>query len=106
MATSMKRIDVLITPSVPIQTPTIAECTPSNGNPGGGGEIPMFTGVFDVTGQPSHSIPCGYTEDGMPIGMMITGHPFDEKTVLRVGHAYEQLTDWQQRPPMDIPAPN
>jgi aspartyl-tRNA(Asn)/glutamyl-tRNA(Gln) amidotransferase subunit A len=42
----------------------------------------------------------------MPIGMMITGHPFDEKTVLRVGHAYEQLTDWQQRPPMDIPAPN
>lgn len=66
----------------------------------------MFTGVFDVTGQPSHSIPCGYTEDGMPIGMMITGHPFDEKTVLRVGHAYEQLTDWQQRPPMDIPAPN
>jgi aspartyl-tRNA(Asn)/glutamyl-tRNA(Gln) amidotransferase subunit A len=39
----------------------------------------------------------------MPIGMMITGHPFDEVTVLRVGNAYETLTDWHQRPPADIP---
>jgi Asp-tRNA(Asn)/Glu-tRNA(Gln) amidotransferase A subunit family amidase len=38
--------------------------------------------------------------------MMITGHPFDEMTVLRVSHAYEQLTDWHQRPPTDISALN
>jgi aspartyl-tRNA(Asn)/glutamyl-tRNA(Gln) amidotransferase subunit A len=106
MAESMNRVDVLITPTVPIPTPTIAECTPSPGNPGSGNELPMFTGVFDVTGQPSHSIPCGFTENGMPIGMMITGHPFDEVTVLRVGNASEQLTDWHQRPPADIPANN
>ncbi|MBT4126096.1 MAG: amidase [Chloroflexi bacterium] len=106
MAESMKQVDVLITPSVPISTPTIAECTPSPGNPGQGTELPRFTGVFDVTGQPSHSIPCGFTENGMPIGMMITGHPFDEATVLRVGHAYEQLTNWHQRPPTDIPEAN
>lgn len=103
VAESMKQVDVLITPSVPIQTPTLDECQPSPGNPGGGSELPMFTGVFDVTGQPSHSIPCGFTEDGMPIGMMITGHPFDEPTVLRVGHGYEQLTNWHQRPPKDVP---
>ncbi len=106
MAESMTQVDVLITPSVPIQAPTIAECTPSPGSPGKGTELPMFTGVFDVTGQPSHSIPCGFTESGMPIGMMITGHPFDESTVLRVGHAYEQLTNWHQRSPSDIPSPN
>jgi len=106
MEESMKQVDVLITPSIPIQTPTIADCTPSPGNPGAGSELPMFTGVFDVTGQPSHSIPCGFTQNGMPIGMMITGHPFDESTVLRVGHAYEKLTNWHQRPPTDIPAPN
>lgn len=106
MAESMKQVDVLITPSVPIQAPTIAECTPSPGIPGKGTELPMFTGVFDVTGQPSHSIPCGFTKGGMPIGMMITGHPFDESTVLRVGHAYEQLTNWHQRSPTDIPTPN
>ncbi len=106
MAESMKLVDVLITPSVPIQTPTIEDCTPSPGNAGAGGELPMFTGVFNVTGQPSHSIPCGFTSGGMPIGMMITGHPFDESTVLRVGHAFEQLTDWHQRPPADIPEIN
>ena len=103
MAESMHQVDVLITPTVPIQTPTIADCTPSPGNPGGGLELPLFTGVFDVTGQPSHSVPCGFSTGGMPIGMMITGHPFDEVTVLRVGSAYETLTDWHQRPPADIP---
>jgi len=103
MAESMDRVDVLITPTVPIQTPTIEECTPSPGNPGSGGELPMFTGVFDVTGQPSHTIPCGFTKAGMPIGMMITGHPFDEPTVLRVGNAYENLTGWHQRPPTGVP---
>ncbi|NQW21347.1 MAG: amidase [Chloroflexi bacterium] len=106
MAESMSSVDVLITPTVPIQAPTIAECTPSAGNLGAGSELPMFTGVFDVTGQPSHSIPCGFTKAGMPIGMMITGHPFDESTVLRVGHAFEKLTNWHQRPPTDIPTTN
>jgi aspartyl-tRNA(Asn)/glutamyl-tRNA(Gln) amidotransferase subunit A len=106
MAESMSNVDVLITPTVPIQAPTIADCTPSSGNPGAGSELAMFTGVFDVTGQPSHSVPCGFTSAGTPIGMMITGHPFDEPMVLRVGHAFEQLTNWHQRPPTDIPAPN
>jgi aspartyl-tRNA(Asn)/glutamyl-tRNA(Gln) amidotransferase subunit A len=106
MAESMHSVDVLVTPSVPIATPTSAECSPAPGKPTGGNELAWFTGVFDTTGQPSHSIPCGFTENGMPIGMMITGHPFDETTVLRVGHAYEKLTDWHQRPPTDIPATN
>jgi len=104
MAESMKKVDVLITPSVPIQTPTIADCTPAPGKTAAGGELANFTGVFDTTGQPSHSIPCGFTTSGMPIGMMITGHPFDESTVLRVGNAFEKLTNWHQRPPTDIPA--
>ena len=106
MAESMSDVDVLITPTVPIQAPKIADCTPSSGNPGAGSELAMFTGVFDVTGQPSHSVPCGFTSDGTPIGMMITGHPFDEPMVLRVGYAFEQLTNWHQQPPADIPTPN
>jgi len=106
MAESMKQVDVLITPSSPIQTPTIADCMPTPGKQIAGGELAMFTGVFDTTGQPSHSIPCGFTENGMPIGMMISGHPFDESTVLRVGNAYEKLTSWHQRSPADIPATN
>jgi len=105
MSESMKQVDVLITPSIPIQTPTIKQCT-TDKNGGAASKLPMFTSVFDVTGQPSHSIPCGFTSGGMPIGMMITGHPYDEKTVLRVGNAFEKLTHWNQRIPTDIPAIN
>lgn len=106
MAESMKQVDVLITPSSPVQTPTIADCMQTPGKQIAGGELASFTGVFDTTGQPSHSIPCGFTENGMPIGMTISGHPFDESTVLRVGNAYEKLTNWHQRPPADIPTTN
>ena len=58
--------------------------------------------VFDVTGEPSHSVLCGFDSTGMPIGLMISGHAFDETTILRVGHAYEELTSWhKKRPPIN-----
>ena len=101
MAEAMSGVDVLITPTVPVQTPTIEECTPLPGEnmAVGGADLPRFTGVFDVTGQPSLSVPCGFTGAGMPIGMMITGDAFDEETVLRVGHAYEEIAGWHDRRP-------
>ena len=103
MAQAMQGVDVLVTPSVPVQTPTIKACTPLPGENEGsdGGRLAIFTGVFNTTGQPSMSIPCGFTKDGMPIGMMLTGRPFDEVNVLRAGAAYEALTDWHmKRPPV------
>ncbi len=92
MDKTMSDLDVLITPSVPIQTPTIAECTPPPGSPDapGGATLTQFTGVFDTTGQPSLSLNCGFTKDGMPIGMMINGGAFDEVSVLRAGAAFER----------------
>jgi aspartyl-tRNA(Asn)/glutamyl-tRNA(Gln) amidotransferase subunit A len=45
------------------------------------------------------SVPCGFTEQGLPIGLMIYGRPFTERTVLRVGHAYERATRWHERTP-------
>lgn len=105
LARSMQDIDVLITPTVPIQTPTIAETTPPPGSSfaTAGGEFPNFTGVFDATGQPSLSLNCGFTKDGMPIGMMISGKSYADALLLGVGHAYQQLTDWHCRKPTTIP---
>jgi aspartyl-tRNA(Asn)/glutamyl-tRNA(Gln) amidotransferase subunit A len=54
---------------------------------------------FNLTGLPAMSIPCGFTSTGLPIGLQIAGKPFDEATVLRVAHAYEQQTDWHRRQP-------
>lgn len=101
MAEATKNVDVLATPSIPVLAHTIAECTvpPGEALAEKGHEIPLFTSIFDVTGEPSHSVLCGFDSTAMPIGLMISGHAFDESTVLRVGHAYEELTDWHTRRP-------
>lgn len=101
MTDAMRGVDVLITPTVPVRTPSIEGCTPLPGENEGreGARLAVFTGVFDTTGQPSLSVPCGFTTDGMPIGMMITGKAFDEVMVLRVGDAYEALAGWHERHP-------
>ncbi len=52
--------------------------------------------ILDLCGL---SLPCGFTRQGFPIGLMIYGRPFTERTVLRVGHAYEQATRWRERVP-------
>ena len=107
MAEATAHVDVLATPSVPVLTHTIAECTPApcEALAEKSHEIPLFTSIFDVTGEPSLSVLCGFDSSDMPIGLMISGHAFDESTVLRVGHAYEELAGWhKQRPPINASA--
>lgn len=58
-----------------------------------------YTQLFNMTGQPAISIPCGFGSDGMPIGLQLAGRPFEEATVLRASYAYEQATDWHLRHP-------
>jgi aspartyl-tRNA(Asn)/glutamyl-tRNA(Gln) amidotransferase subunit A len=68
----------------------------------------LFT-VFNVLAGPALSVCNGYSKQGLPTAMQIAGRPFDEQTVLRVGHAYEMATPWRERrPPLiegEIPAP-
>jgi aspartyl-tRNA(Asn)/glutamyl-tRNA(Gln) amidotransferase subunit A len=54
---------------------------------------------FDVYGLPTITVPCGFTHDGLPIGLQISGPPWGEAQVLRLARAYEQATDWNRRPP-------
>jgi aspartyl-tRNA(Asn)/glutamyl-tRNA(Gln) amidotransferase subunit A len=54
-----------------------------------------FTYPFNLTGLPAASIPCGRTDSGLPIGMQIIGKRFDEKTVLQVSKAFEEVAPWQ-----------
>jgi aspartyl-tRNA(Asn)/glutamyl-tRNA(Gln) amidotransferase subunit A len=57
------------------------------------------TAPFNVTGLPALALPCGFASSGLPLSLQIAGRAFDEATVLRVGHAYEQATDWHTRRP-------
>jgi aspartyl-tRNA(Asn)/glutamyl-tRNA(Gln) amidotransferase subunit A len=59
-----------------------------------------LTRPFNFSGHPACSVPCGFSGGGLPIGMQIVGRPFDEATVLRVGDAYQRVTDWHARRPV------
>ena len=71
-------------------------------------ENPNLYAPFNLTGAPALVLCNGYTDSGLPLAMQIAGRPFDEATVLRAGHAYEQATPWRARRPLlaaDQPQP-
>ena len=59
----------------------------------------IYTISINLAGLPALSLPCGFDQDNMPIGMQIIGKPFDEATILRLAHAYEQATEWHTKKP-------
>jgi aspartyl-tRNA(Asn)/glutamyl-tRNA(Gln) amidotransferase subunit A len=59
-----------------------------------------FTRLFNVTGQPALSLPCGFNAAGLPIGLQLAGRPFEEATVLAAARSYEQAHDWHRRRPI------
>jgi aspartyl-tRNA(Asn)/glutamyl-tRNA(Gln) amidotransferase subunit A len=59
----------------------------------------VYTLALSLAGLPGLSLPCGFDAEGLPIGLQIMGAAFDEETVLRVAHAYEQATDWHAQKP-------
>jgi aspartyl-tRNA(Asn)/glutamyl-tRNA(Gln) amidotransferase subunit A len=92
-------IDVLLTPTVPIPPPSIAALkeNPEKLRPM---ELVMLrnTRPFNVWGIPAISIPCGFTKDGMPIGLQLATAPW-KPDILHVAHAYEQATEWHKKTP-------
>jgi aspartyl-tRNA(Asn)/glutamyl-tRNA(Gln) amidotransferase subunit A len=58
-----------------------------------------FTTPASLAGTPALSVPCGFSASGLPIGLQVVGRRFADAIVLRVGHAYEQATDWHHRRP-------
>ena len=57
------------------------------------------TAIGNILNLCGLSLPCGFTRQGLPIGLMIYGKPFQEAMILRVGYAFEQATDWHRRIP-------
>ena len=95
-------VDLLATPTMAIPPATIPEA--------GRVELEMIqkkqlsplirnTVPFDVYGLPTISVPCGFTREGLPIGLQLSGPVWAETLVLRLARAYEQATTWERRPP-------
>jgi len=91
---AMKSVDVLVTPTTIGPAPSFkASYDTSLGFPRSN------MGPFNLTGQPTVAVPCGFTKGGLPLGFQLSGRAFEETTVLRLGHAYQQATDWHTRRP-------
>jgi aspartyl-tRNA(Asn)/glutamyl-tRNA(Gln) amidotransferase subunit A len=58
-----------------------------------------LTRPFNLSGHPACALPCGFTAGGLPIGLQLVGRPFDEGTLFRIGHGYQQLSDWHVKEP-------
>jgi aspartyl-tRNA(Asn)/glutamyl-tRNA(Gln) amidotransferase subunit A len=91
-------VDVLVAPTTPIPAPSIADlrANPDALRPA---ELKLLrnTRPFNVWGLPAISVPCGFTQSGLPIGLQIAGPHWREDLVLRLAHAYEQATAWHKR---------
>ncbi|MCH8282952.1 MAG: aspartyl/glutamyl-tRNA amidotransferase subunit A [Chloroflexi bacterium] len=93
---AFKQVDAMVLPTVPILPDLLGERPMTRE---GISAIGRCTRAFNLTGLPALSLPCGFTGDGLPIGMQLIGRPFDEATLFKIGHAYEQATDWHTRRP-------
>jgi len=94
-----EKYDFLLTPTTPIP--------PFRTDPEGNlqwelmSACALFTAPFSLTGQPAASIPCGFTSQGLPVGLQVVGDRFDELGVLRVAYTFEKLSPWNGfKPPL------
>ena len=99
--TALAGVDALHTPGIPFPIPTRDET-----NVGGGERMAQMvaglswcTRAANYLGGPALIVPCGFTESGLPAAFQLMGRPFSEATLFRLGHAYQDATDWHTRAP-------
>jgi aspartyl-tRNA(Asn)/glutamyl-tRNA(Gln) amidotransferase subunit A len=92
--TAMADLDLVMTAAAPSEAPPIDQVPKFTIM-----DRPSLTIAFNVTGSPAMSVCCGYTDSGLPLSFQIVGKRFDDATVLRLAHAYEQATPWRGRRP-------
>ena len=92
----LREHDVILSPTTPIAAP------PREGQDAvaAAQRLTANTAPFNLTGLPAVSIPCGFTQAGLPIGLQLAAGPWRERFLLRVARAYEHATPWHERQPL------
>jgi aspartyl-tRNA(Asn)/glutamyl-tRNA(Gln) amidotransferase subunit A len=97
----MESYDLLLTPTMAVPPFPVGQLPDRIGGqevyPRGG--YTPFTRAFNLSGQPAASIPCGFSAEGLPIGLHIIGRRGEEATVLKASAAFEEARPWAQRRP-------
>ena len=97
---ALEKYDVLVTPTSGVAARPIVEDPVITGKEQAAPLNFLQTRTFNLASAPAISIPCGFSDEGLPIGLQIGGRPGADQTVLNAAYAYEQATPWhRQRPP-------
>jgi aspartyl-tRNA(Asn)/glutamyl-tRNA(Gln) amidotransferase subunit A len=98
VARLFESVDVIAMPTTAIAAPELAALDP------GRMLEAIYTLAWNAVGLPTLALPMGFNAGGLPLGMQLTGRPWEETTVLRVGDAYQAMTDWHVRAPATLTA--
>ena len=103
-ATVFSKVDLLLTPTLGIPVPSIADTTGKRGKDYLDMVVALTrnTKIANYLGLPAMSVPCGFTKNGLPTGFQLLGRPLAEATLLRAAHRYQSVTDWHLRSPLSV----
>ena len=93
-------IDLLLIPTTGVASPTVKQMAKLGEDPVLISAMLRYTCPFDMSGNPTMTLPAGVTDDGMPIAMQFVAKHFEESLLVRAGWHFQQATDWHQRHPI------
>ena len=101
IAEAMRKYDILLAPAAATGAPKIEDDVVDVDGVSVSklALLSRLTRPFNIGGVPTASVSCGFTSEGLPIGLQLAGRPFEDARVLQVADAYEQATDWHMRRP-------
>ena len=91
--------DLLLTPTMPLPAFSLGSDTPIGSDGSSWDDWSPFTYPFNLTGQPAATVPCGFTSNGLPVGLQIVGRHYDEVSVLRAARAFEAANPEHRKTP-------
>jgi len=93
-------IDLLLTPVHPLSPPTVAMMRAMGGQPELVSKLQRYTCPFNMTGNPTITLPGGFTEEGLPVAFQLVAAGLGEATLVRAGAAFQRVTPWHRRHPV------
>jgi aspartyl-tRNA(Asn)/glutamyl-tRNA(Gln) amidotransferase subunit A len=95
-------VDVILAPTAPISAPRVGETgvrVTGDRETATRAELLRLTRPSNISGLPAISIPCGFTGEGLPVGLQLMGPRWGEARLLAIARAYEEATEWHTRRP-------
>jgi amidase len=99
VAAVFQDIDLLLVPAQGIASPTMAQMASLGEDAEMLNALLRFTCPFDMTGSPTITLPCGFTDVGTPVAFQFVGRHLEEEMLVRAGYAYQSATDWHRKHP-------